>query len=154
MIRKVLIGLVLLLAAGLIFVVTVLPGRFEAQTNVVTDEPLPQIRADAARLHATLQIADLHGDTLLWKRDLLDKAERGHIDLPRLEAGNVALQVFSSVSKTPRGQNYDSNSGDTDNITLLAMAQLQPVRTWFSVHERSMWHGQRLKPPPKLPMVA
>ncbi|MDM7954776.1 dipeptidase [Blastomonas sp.] len=145
MIRKILIGLVLLLAAGLVFVVTVLPGRFEAQTNVVTDEPLPQIRADAAALHKTLQIADLHGDTLLWKRDLLDTAERGHIDLPRLEAGNVALQIFSSVSKTPRGQNYDSNSADTDNITLLAMAQLQPVRTWFSVHERSMWHGQRLE---------
>ncbi len=145
MIRKVLFGLLLLLAAGLIYVVTVLPGRFEAQTNVVTDEPLPAVRADATKLHATLQIADLHGDTLLWKRDLLDKAARGHIDLPRLEAGNVALQIFSSVSKTPRGQNYDSNSADTDNITLLAIAQLQPVRTWFSVHERSMWHGQRLE---------
>jgi membrane dipeptidase len=144
-IRKVLFGLLLLLAAGLIYVVTVLPGQFEAQTNVVTDEPLPAVRADATKLHATLQIADLHGDTLLWKRDLLDKAARGHIDLPRLEAGNVALQIFSSVSKTPRGQNYDSNSADTDNITLLAIAQLQPVRTWFSVHERSMWHGQRLE---------
>lgn len=145
MIRKVLFGLLLLLAAGLIYVVTVLPGQFEAQTNVVTDEPLPAVRADATRLHATLRIADLHGDTLLWKRDLLDKATRGHIDLPRLETGNVALQIFSSVSKTPRGQNYDSNSADTDNITLLAIAQLQPVRTWFSVHERSMWHGQRLE---------
>lgn len=145
MIRKILLGLLLIGLAGLIFVVTVLPARFEAQTNVVTDEPLPQVRADAAKLHATLQIADLHGDTLLWKRDLLDKATRGQIDLPRLEAGNVALQIFSSVSKTPRGQNYDSNSGETDNITLLAMAQLQPMRTWFSVHERSMWHGQKLE---------
>ena len=145
MIRKLLLGLVLLVVAGLIFTVTVLPGLFEKQTNVVTDEPLPTIRADAKALHATLQIADLHGDTLLWKRDLLDRASRGQIDLPRLEAGNVALQVFSSVSKTPKGQNYDSNSADTDNITLLAMAQLQPVRTWFSVHERSMWHGQRLE---------
>ncbi|WP_446661055.1 dipeptidase [Blastomonas sp. SL216] len=143
--RKILLGLVLLVMAGLVFTVTVLPGLFEKQTNVVTDEPLPQVRADAAALHKTLQIADLHGDTLLWKRDLLDKASRGQIDLPRLEAGNVALQVFSSVSKTPKGQNYDSNSADTDNITLLAMAQLQPVRTWFSVHERSMWHGQRLE---------
>ena len=145
MIRKILLGLLLVVAAGFIFVVTVLPGRFEAQTNVVTDEPLPQIRADAARLHASLQIADLHSDTLLWKRDLLEKAQRGHIDLPRLEDGNVALQIFSSVSKTPRGQNYDSNSADTDNITLLAMAQVQPMRTWFSVHERSMWHGQKLE---------
>jgi len=144
-IRKVLLGLVLLVIAALVFTVTVLPGLFEEQTNVVTDEPLPQVRADAKTLHKSLQIADLHGDTLLWKRDLLDKASRGQIDLPRLEAGNVALQVFSSVSKTPKGQNYDSNPSDTDNITLLAMAQLQPVRTWFSVHERSMWHGQRLE---------
>ena len=145
MIRKALLGLALLVVAGLIFTVTVLPGLFEDRTNVVTDEPLPPIRADAKALHQTLQIADLHGDTLLWKRDLLDKASRGQIDLPRLEAGNVALQVFSSVSKTPKGQNYDSNPSDTDNITLLAMAQLQPLRTWFSVHERSMWHGQRLE---------
>lgn len=144
MIRKSLAGTLLAVLAAAVFIVTVLPGRFEAQTNIVTREPLQKVRADAARLHATLQIADLHGDTLLWKRDLLDRSERGHIDLPRLEAGHVALQIFSSVSKTPRNQNYDSNSGDSDNITLLAIAQLQPVRTWFSVHERSIWHGERL----------
>lgn len=144
MIRKSLAGTLLAVLAAAVFIVTVLPGRFEAQTNIVTREPLQKVRADAARLHATLQIADLHGDTLLWKRDLLDRSERGHIDLPRLEAGHVALQIFSSVSKTPRNQNYDSNSGDSDNITLLAIAQLQPVRTWFSVHERSVWHGERL----------
>lgn len=145
MIRRIFWGLVLLLTAGLVFTVTILPGLFESRTNVVTDEPLPAIRADAAKLHKTLQIADLHGDTLLWKRDLLDKADRGQIDLPRLEAGNVALQIFSSVSKTPKGQNYDSNSADTDNITLLAMAQLQPINTWFSVFERSMYHGRKLE---------
>ena len=70
MIRKILLGVVLLLAVAAAFVVTVLPGWFEATTNVVTDEPLPAIRPETSRLHATLQIADLHGDTLLWKRDL------------------------------------------------------------------------------------
>jgi len=143
-IRKLLLGLVLLVVAGLIFTVTVLPGLFEKQTNVVTDEPLPTIRADAKALHATLQIADLHGDTLLWKRDLLDKASRGQIDLPRLEAGNVALQVFSSVTKTPRHQNYDANGADSDNITLLAIAQAQPPRTWGSLLQRSLWHAEKL----------
>lgn len=145
MIRKILLGAVLIVAAALVFVVTVLPGQFEAATNVVTNEPLPAIRSDTTRLHKTLQIADLHGDTLLWKRNLLDKGTRGQVDLPRLEAGNVALQIFSSVSKTPRGQNYDSNPADTDNITLLAMAQLQPVRTWFSILERSLWHATKLE---------
>ncbi|MEZ5710533.1 MAG: dipeptidase [Blastomonas sp.] len=145
MVRKIVYGLMALLLVALGWVFIVLPGKFEAETNVVTSEPLPALRPDTLSLHKTLAIADLHGDTLLWKRSLLDRADRGHIDLPRLEEGNVALQIFSSVSKTPRGQNYDSNGGDTDNITLLAIAQLQPVRTWFSPFERSKWHGERLE---------
>lgn len=81
----------------------------------------------------------------MWNRDLLKRADRGHVDLPRLEDGNVALQVFSSVSKSPKGQNYDSNSADSDNITLLTIAQLQPPRTWFSLLERSLYHAKRLE---------
>ena len=42
--KALLLGLVLLVVAGLIFTVTVLPGLFEKQTNVVTDEPLPTPR--------------------------------------------------------------------------------------------------------------
>lgn len=145
MMRKALLGLALLIAAGLIFTVTWLPALFEERTNIVTDEPLPAIRAEARALHQTLQIADLHGDTLLWRRSILDKANRGQIDLPRLEEGNVALQVFSSVSKTPKNQNYDSNPSNTDNITLLAMAQLQPINTWFSIFARSMYHARKLE---------
>src|SRR3546814_9442690 len=78
------------------------------------------------------------------KRDRLTRAGRGHVDLPRLEDGNVALQIFSSVTKTPKGQNYDANSADSDNITGLAIAQLQPLRTWNSLLERSLWHAEKL----------
>ena len=90
-------------------------------------------------------IVDLHADTLLWSRDLLSRAGRGQVDLPRLQEGNVALQVFSSVTKTPRGQNYDSNGDDSDNITPLVIAQLQPVRTWGSLLNRSLWHATKLR---------
>lgn len=90
-------------------------------------------------------IVDLHADTLLWSRDLLSRAARGQVDLPRLQQGNVALQVFSSVTKTPRGQNYDGNDGDSDNITPLVIAQLQPVRTWGSLLNRSLWHATKLR---------
>src|SRR3546814_4555077 len=69
-----------------------------------------------------------------------------YVDLPRLEDGNVALQIFSSVTKTPKGQNYDANSADSDNITGLAIAQLQPLRTWNSLLERSPWHAEKLHP--------
>src|SRR3546814_15305778 len=66
------------------------------------------------------------------------------MDLPRLEEGNVALQILASTTKSPKGQNYDANSGDTDNITALVIAQLQQVRTWNSLLERSLWHDDKL----------
>ncbi len=122
----------------------VAPGRIEAGMNRIDGKPLIPVSPQAIALHKTLQIVDLHSDTLMWNRDLLAKGSRGHEDLPRLQAGNIALQVFSSVTKTPRGQNYDANGGDTDNITPLVIAQLEPVRTWGSLLERSLFHAQKL----------
>ena len=121
-----------------------LPPYVERSMNRVTGPQPPQVSARAAALHRTLQIADMHADTLMWKRDLLARGERGQVDLPRLTDGNVALQILSSVSKTPKGQNYDANGDDTDNITLLTIAQGQPVRTWGSLVERSLWHSTKL----------
>jgi membrane dipeptidase len=121
-----------------------LPPYFESITNVVTGPQPPAVSARAAALHKTLQIADMHADTLLWKRDFNARASRGQVDLPRLQQGNVALQILSSVTKTPKGQNYDANSDATDNITLLAVAQGQPARTWGSLIERSLWHAEKL----------
>ena len=120
------------------------PGYVEGSMNRIDGKPLPAIRPEVAKLHASLTIVDLHSDTLMWQRDLLDPASRGHVDLPRLQKGNVALQIFSSVTKTPTNQNYDSNSADGDNITPLVIGQLQPVRTWGSLLERSLWHAQKL----------
>ena len=122
----------------------VAPGYLEASMNRVDGKELIKVSPEAEALHQILLIVDLHSDTLMWKRNLLDPANRGHQDLPRLQAGNVALQVFSSVTKTPRGQNYDSNSGDTDNITPLVIAQLQPRKTWSSLLERSLFHAEKL----------
>ncbi len=122
----------------------VLPGYVEGSMNVVDGKPLIKVSDEARTLHKTLSIVDLHSDSLMWDRDINDRATRGHMDLPRLAEGNVALQVFSSVTKTPKGQNYDANGADTDNITLLTIAQLQPMRTWSSLLERSLYHAQKL----------
>ena len=137
------IALALLALAAIGFFV-IAPGRIEAGMNRIDGKPLIAVGAEARALHATLTIVDLHSDTLMWDRDLLARANRGHEDLPRMQAGNVALQVFSSVTKTPKGQNYDANGGDSDNITLLTLAQLQPPRTWRSLLERSLFHGEKL----------
>jgi microsomal dipeptidase-like Zn-dependent dipeptidase len=141
--KKLLIGLGGLLLVAAIGFFALAPGIAERGMNRTTTANWP-IEPAARALHDRLAIIDLHADTLLWKRDLLSETAQGHVDLKRLETGNVALQVFSSVTKTPVDQNYDSNSGDTDNITLLSIGQLQPVRTWNSLLERSLWHAQKL----------
>jgi len=132
------------IALGLFVFFAILPGWYDRHVNQLVPNPPPPASEAAVAMHQRLTVVDLHADPLLWKRDLLKQHDFGHIDLGRLEAGNMALQVFSSVTKSPRGLNYDRNSGDTDNITLLAIAQLQPVRTWNSLLERSLYHSEKL----------
>jgi membrane dipeptidase len=142
--RKWLLGLGALLLVAAIGFFGFLPGYVEGSMNRIDGKPLPKVSAEAIALHKTLTIVDLHSDTLMWQRNVVKPAERGHMDLPRLLEGNVALQVFSSVTKTPKGQNYDANGADTDNITLLTVAQMQPMRTWTSLLERSLYHAAKL----------
>lgn len=143
--RKFLLGIlaVLTLCAGAFFIFA--PAYVDGDMNRLDGKPLPDVSAEAVALHSTLTIVDLHSDSLLWKRDVLDRHDYGHMDLPRLNDGNVALQVFSSVTKTPANQNYDGNSGDSDNVTWLVFGQLQPPRTWTSLLERSLYHGEKLE---------
>lgn len=131
----------------IVFVVrffTVTPGWIDRSQNRVVSVPLG-VTSAARQLHATLDVADMHADSLLWKRDLLERSGRGHIDVPRLIEGSYALQVFSSVTKSPKGQNYDSNGADTDTIGSLVFTDLQPPRTWNSLVERSLWHAEKLQ---------
>lgn len=122
-----------------------LPSLLDRQMNsVATPAPYPASEP-ATQLHQTLFVADLHDDALLWQRDILERHSYGHADLPRLLEGHVGLQVFATVTKTPRGLNYQSNGSDSDNITLLAMAQRWPRATWSSLLERALYQGQKLQ---------
>ena len=142
--RKWLLGILALLIIAAILFFILAPGMVEKSMNKVQPVAL-RITPRALALQKTLDVADMHADSLLWKRDLLTRSDRGQVDLPRLQAGHYALQVFSSVTKTPKHQNYDANSGDTDNITQLVIADLQPMRTWNSLLQRSLYHAEKLK---------
>lgn len=100
----------------------------------------------ARALHARLEVADLHADSLLWGRDLNLRGTRGQVDVPRLIEANVALQGFFLVTHTPRGLNIHSNSAETlDTTTLLALAQRWPVATWRSRKARALHQAARLR---------
>jgi microsomal dipeptidase-like Zn-dependent dipeptidase len=141
--------IILGVAATLVVVAAVLffyviPVRIDAGRNVVVPHEPYEISAEARALHDTLRVADLHSDMLLWMRDPARRNDRGHTDLPRLREGRVALQVFSSVTKTPSSMNYEENSADSDNITPLAIAQRWPMDTWGSIRNRALYHAERL----------
>lgn len=142
--RKALWWAVAAFAISLAAFFVVAPGVVERSMNKVVPVPMPPVDPTNARRGGS-PIVDMHADTLLWSRDLLERSARGQVDLPRLVDGDVALQIFSSVTKTPKGQNYDSNGADSDNITALVLTQLQPVRTWKSLLERSLWHATKLR---------
>jgi membrane dipeptidase len=133
-------------ALALALLLAVLPGVVEARFNQVRGADAAPVSARAAALHGRLLVADLHADSLLWGRDLLQRGTRGQVDVPRLQAGNVALQAFTVVTKTPRGLNIERNSAETaDDVTLLALVQRWPPRTWGSLRERALYHAERLR---------
>lgn len=104
-----------------------------------------EVSEKARQLHQKILVADLHADNLLWDRDPVDEVGHGMVDVPRLLEGGYALQVFDAVIKTPKNQNYDSNSDATDNITLLAMANRWPPNTWFNLTNRALHQAKKLK---------
>ncbi|SDL28598.1 dipeptidase [Paracoccus chinensis] len=133
---------VLALAALAVFGPRIVADRL----NPVTAEAEWPVSAEAQALHDRLVIGDLHADALLWDRDLSVRRPEGHVDLPRLDQGNIALQVFTAVTRSPRGQNYAENETEApDNITPLVISQLRPVQTWFSLKERALDQAARLR---------
>lgn len=128
----------------LVAAVLIVPAEVERRSNR-TLRPSAPVEPEAQGLHRRLMVADLHADSLLWGRDLLARGTRGHVDLPRLVEGNVAVQAFTVVTKVPRGLNIERNEPDSDLITLSAIVQLWPPRTWTSLRERALYQAEILK---------
>ncbi len=145
MLRKIVIGCTVLVALTALLAFTVLPGVVDKRMNKVVDASHLRVSDAAKTAHAQLTIADMHADQLLWARDPLERSDHGHVDLPRMADGNVALQIFSVVTKTPKNQNYDNNTGETDNITLLAIVQRWPLASLTSLRARAIHQADRLQ---------
>ena len=105
-------------------------ARVEARMNPVWTGDAPRVSDHARALQASLRVADLHADSLLWGRDLLERGTRGSVDVPRLIEGNVALQVLAMAVKTPRGLNIERNEDTSDQVLPLALAKRWPRATW------------------------
>ena len=122
-----------------------LPEQTDRALNPITEHSPFKTSIDAQQLHETLLIGDWHADSALWSRDLSIDNDHGHVDIPKLQKGNVAIQMFTTVTKSPSGQNYEKNETNTrDNITALAIVQGWPIRTWTSLYERAVFQSQKI----------
>jgi membrane dipeptidase len=122
----------------------VLPRYIANSLNAVNNKPPYTVSDKAKQLHSTLFVADMHADSLLWKRNLLEKDSIGQVDIPRMFEGNVALQAFTVVTKSPRGMNIENNTGETDNIFWLALSEMQPFENLSSLTGRAVFQAGKL----------
>jgi membrane dipeptidase len=121
-----------------------IPRLVDEYQNKVVKRPPYTASQRAQVLHKSLIIADLHADSLLWGRDLLQSDTDGQVDIPRLADGNVALQVFSLPTKSPHGLNIESNEDEHDDIFWLAVVSRWPIATWRSLTQRALYQARRL----------
>ncbi|HRJ28980.1 MAG TPA: dipeptidase [Cyclobacteriaceae bacterium] len=132
--KKFLIGLAALVIIGAILFFGFVATYFDKSMNTVSYSTIEE----NSRYDSLSFIADLHCDMLLWNRNFFGLHKYGHVDLPRMQKAGMALQVFTIVSKVPKGINIEQNDDKTDQITLLSFGQLRPPKTWFSLKARAL----------------
>ena len=117
----------------------------EGFVNRVEPVPLPSLEPRVQALHSTSLVADLHADSLLFGRDLLERSDTGHVDLPRLQEGGVGLQVFAVPTVVPFGMNiHRTELGRLDLLTLAGIAQLSPT-AWLGPTGRALRRAEQLR---------
>ncbi len=141
------IGIVILvLVISILAVHIFIPPYLEKSMNRVYESDHISYSDTTREFHDGLTIMDWHADTTLWSRDLLSESAYGHVDIPRMQTGNVAIQMFTTVTKVPKGLNYEANSASaTDQITQLAIVQGWPLATWNSLFERALYQASLIK---------
>jgi len=104
-----------------------------------------KISAEAGKLHDSLRVADWHVDTLMWLRSILEASDIGQVDVPRLAQANMAVQVFTSVTRVPdAGVNLSNNEATGDQIASIVFADKWPKGTKDSLYARAIYHADKL----------
>jgi membrane dipeptidase len=143
--KKLFCGTAILIALLLLGFFFFAPTLVERVLNRIGSQKVAPPSREGAILQARLRVVDLHADSLLWGRDLLKRSTHSAVDVPRMIEGNVALEIFTAVTKTPRGLNYQQNDSNSDTIMWLALAERWPPRTWNSLTQRALYLAERFQ---------
>jgi microsomal dipeptidase-like Zn-dependent dipeptidase len=145
-ILRLVLWMVLGLAALVALALVLLPSQLDARLNRVIRHERATPSARARALHESLVVMDWHADSLLWNRDLRVRNSVGHVDLPRLVEGGVAIQMFTAVTRSPARVDYEASPGRGPDLnTAQALLQLWPPATWWSLEARALFQARKLR---------
>jgi len=114
----------------------------KALNSLEPNQVLQPVSQAAEELHKTLWVADMHADSLLWPARDLNQLTHGHVDIPKLLEGNVALQAFTIVTSSPLFLNFESNPHPTtmtDSITLKTAIEMWGLESVSSLAARTLF---------------
>ena len=121
-----------------------LGANLERFVNRVDSVVLPGVTDEALRIHDESLVVDLHADSLLFDRDLSVRSDVGHVDIPRLREGGVALQMFTAATRMPF--TFDLHEVDADSSDILTVgfiAQRAPMAR-LGPRDRALHQAGRL----------
>lgn len=121
------------------------PSILERSENHTLRPGPYRVSAQAEALHRTLLVADMHADSLLWGRDLLAASKAGHVDLPRMQLGNIGIQAFTIFSTVPRGLNIERNDDTSDLVPYIGILQGWPFWALGSPKGVAVYQAGRLQ---------
>lgn len=115
-----------LILASIFYVVGQNAERF---VNRIEPHALAPVSDHARTLHGASFVLDMHADTTLMRRDLLERSRFGHVDLPRLVEGGVGLQFFTVPTKVPISSDmHMTDENDPDVLRILGTLRWGPLR--------------------------
>lgn len=132
----------LLIPALLLFFIFYTPYLMDKKINTYVLSPPYKVSEAAEKLHKTLTIIDLHSDVLIQPRNILKESKVGHVDVPRLIKGNVAIQAFTTVSRVNIASDMHHTPSDALNVMPAKFfSQLWPSKTWGSLFEATQYQA-------------
>jgi microsomal dipeptidase-like Zn-dependent dipeptidase len=117
----------------------------ERRRHRITQRGPSRPSARAVELHRTLDVVDLHADSLLWGRDLLRRSNYGHLDVPRLIDGRVALVGLAAATRIPWAPNLERNVDRGDLVRLIALSRRWPKAARDGMTARAVHLADRLR---------
>ncbi len=123
-------------------IISIVPKIIDKQHNQIRVKAPYVVSEKTQKIYENLSfIADMHCDALLWDRNLLKNNNYGQVDIPKMIKANIGLEAFTIVTKSPKNQNFDKNTGETDNISSLFLVQGRPTS---SLTERAVLQCKEL----------